>query len=64
MRCFLQTLFIAGMIFTVHSLCVRGDGERMRRLMGLVGEAGTDEVNMRLSGAGDRDSGLLGHRSV
>lgn len=43
---------------------MRGDGERMRRLMGLVGEAGTGEVKMRLSGAGDRDRGLLGHRSA
>lgn len=51
-------------IFLVYSLCVSGDGERMSLLMGLVGEAGTDEVKMRLSGAGDRERGLLGHRSA
>lgn len=53
-----------GGISIVYLLCVRGDGERMRRLMGLVGEAGTGEVKMRRSGAGDLDRGLLGHRSV
>lgn len=36
----------------------------MSRLSGLVGEAGTDEVRMRRSGAGDLDRGLLGQRSV
>ena len=37
----------------------------MRRLMGLVGEDGTDDVTDRIrrSGAGDLGRGLLGHRS-
>lgn len=36
----------------------------MSFLSGLVGEAGTDEVRMRRSGAGDLDKGLLGQRSA
>lgn len=43
---------------------MRGEGERMRRLIGLVGEAGTGEVKIRLSVAGDLDRGLLGQRSA
>lgn len=31
----------------------------MSRLIGLLGEAGTGEVRMRRSGAGDLDRGLL-----
>ena len=46
------------------TLCARGDGERMSRLMGLVGEAGTGEVRMRRSGAGDLDRGVPGQRSA
>lgn len=48
----------------MYSLCVRGDGERMSRLIGLVGEAGTGEVKIRRSEAGDLDRGLLGQRSA
>lgn len=44
-------------------VCARGDGERMSRLMGLVGEEGTVVVRMRRSGAGERGSGLLDSRS-
>ena len=49
----------------LHSLCARGEGERMRRLMGFVGEDGTGDVTDRIrrSGAGDLGRGLLGHRS-
>lgn len=36
----------------------------MSRLIGLVGEAGTGEVRIRRSGAGDLDRGLLGQRSA
>lgn len=54
----------AGEICIVYSLCVRGEGERMSRLIGLVGEAGTGEVKIRRSGAGDLDRGLLGQRSA
>lgn len=35
----------------------------MSLLIGLVGEAGTDEVRIRRSGAGDLFRGLLGQRS-
>lgn len=54
----------AGGICLVYSLCARGDGERMSRLIGLVGEAGTGEVRIRRSGAGDLDRGLPGQRSA
>lgn len=47
-----------------YSLCARGEGERMSLLMGLVGDAGTGEVRIRRSGAGDRDRGLLHQRSA
>lgn len=36
----------------------------MSLLSGLVGEAGTGEVRIRRSGAGDLDKGLLGQRSA
>lgn len=36
----------------------------MSRLIGLVGEAGTGEVRIRRSGAGDLDRGLPGQRSA
>lgn len=42
----------------IYSLCARGEGERMSRLIGLVGEAGTEEVRIRRSGAGDLVRGL------
>ncbi len=54
----------AGEICFVYSLCARGEGERMSRLIGLVGEAGTGEVRIRRSGAGDLDRGLLDQRSA
>lgn len=47
-----------------YSHCARGEGERMRRLIGLVGDAGTDEVRIRRSGAGDLDRGLVDQRSA
>lgn len=36
----------------------------MSRLIGLVGEAGTGEVRIRRSGAGDLDKGLVHQRSA
>jgi len=42
---------------------VRGDGERMSLLMGLVGEEGTAVVRIRRSGAGERGIGLPDNRS-
>lgn len=36
----------------------------MSRLIGLVGEDGTGEARIRRSGAGDRDRGLVHHRST
>lgn len=53
-----------GRLIMIYSLCARGEGERMSRLIGLVGEAGTGEVRIRRSGAGDLDRGLLHQRSA